>query len=312
MLEKYKKWGIEPPDRSETCFEDPNYKDFLEKDHAQLAFLLSPSFELDGKPPEDGVEPNKFNFWQFDLKYAPLMDKRISEITQEYPGRFVGFCSIEYSWPRDFLLETLETCLSLPGMKGIKIHTAEVSSINPQVVQTLREAFSLASGKRPVILWHLDTADQSELREASKENRKLIKKYNYKVLKSALKFVNDFPQMTFIFAHVFHSLDAFKQLRQIERARTRKRLGGKVTIKRKFKNLYVETSTVERTLNKEEIVELRGELRRFGIDRVLFGSDNAYFDGSIHNLDKVMGFTKKEQEQILYKNGYELLKRLKK
>ena len=46
---------------------------------------------------------------------------RIMEAIQEYPGRFIGYCTINPHYPEEIPGE-MERCFGFDGMKGIKIH----------------------------------------------------------------------------------------------------------------------------------------------------------------------------------------------
>ena len=70
-------------------------------------------------------------------------------------GRLIGFCSANPL--RDAALAEIGRCLTLPGMRGIKLHVgnAGLSLRNPAHVERLEQMFALAQRRRVPVLLHM-------------------------------------------------------------------------------------------------------------------------------------------------------------
>lgn len=87
------------------------YQEWLSLSEVNTAFLLSPSFEK--------------NSFQANKSLIENGNERTSFLVQKYCGRFIGFCGFNHGWKDSSLgsvVDSLERCLNLPGMDGIKIH----------------------------------------------------------------------------------------------------------------------------------------------------------------------------------------------
>lgn len=100
-----------------------------------------------------------------------------------------------------------------------------------------------------------------------------------------IELVRRYPKINFIFAHFANGVDSvFSKIAELE-------------------NLYFDTSIV----SSPKIIELT--VRKYGSERILFGSDFPYSDQELE-LQKILraDIGKKEKENILFRNAKLLLK----
>lgn len=108
------------------------YQNFLESEQVATAFLISPSYKIkynrsseayhEQEPGREHDHSVSNSLWSKNEKFIPVMDKRVSAIAQNHPGKFIGLCGFNYSWSKEKAAKRVSDCLKLPGMKGVKIH----------------------------------------------------------------------------------------------------------------------------------------------------------------------------------------------
>lgn len=103
------------------------------------------------------------------------------------------------------------------------------------------------------------------------------------------KVMKQFPKLTVVAAH----LGGYGEQETAKKVLT------------EFENIYVDTSSAIRFMTPEEAEE---DIRAFGIDKVLFGTDYplSLYDDELAIFDSI-NLTDEEREQILWKNAYRLL-----
>ena len=251
------------------------------------------------------------NEWENLKKNIEGIHDHVSGIHQKHPNRVIGSCGVELTWPLDYLDKELSRCLSLPGMKGIKIHVPHDNHkfhiLNINVLKKIHRIFSIADKKRGFILWHLDIhKGESTQNEA----------FNFSSLNLVMKTLDTYPNVKLIIPHALHSMDGFKIINDIEEKSGKR------------KNLFIDLTDVERNFYEteftiinndgvEEVVtkdvpkkyyyNFQRELQRFGTDRILFATDNFYYREGINQLKEFIGLSQKEQIKIRVENGLKFL-----
>jgi predicted TIM-barrel fold metal-dependent hydrolase len=207
-----------------------SYKEIVDKDHVKMAFLISPSFHIDQHAYSKSIPE-----WRRDLKYVPVMNKRVSDIIQKSPGKYIGLCGFNAEWEPDFSSQAVSSCMKLPGMKGLKIHSYLGLVTSPEKQKTLKTILDHNFKKGPgVILWHLK--EESEL-------------------DFLLSLLKDYPETKFVIAHSMYDPALVNKILEKEKSEGR------------FNNLYLETSAADPSKMKKSWSD-------FGMDRILYGSDN--------------------------------------
>ncbi|MFT6633368.1 MAG: putative TIM-barrel fold metal-dependent hydrolase [Bacteriovoracaceae bacterium] len=243
-----------------------NYLDLLKDNNVKTAFLISPSFTMRNRDIDLSGEDFS-DTWSFQEKYIPVMDKQVSDISQKYPGRFIGFCGLNYTWTPSSAEKRVKECLDLPGMKGIKMHSFSTTKELPlrveKVEKVIDATLNKVKAKKPIILWHI---------KPTLENNKEIDI----LFQMALKY----PDSKFIIAHSMYRASSIEYLLSLE-----KRYG------KRLENLFLETSAAEPKKLKDSWVN-------FGLDRVLYGSDNFNSNDISYRQFQNSGLTEGEIYQI--------------
>lgn len=84
-----------------------------------------------------------------DYRYGNDM---VIEAVRKYPGRFVGYITLNPNYPEDMKHE-IDKCLAIPGMKGIKLHPALHGC--PIDYKNYHAAYEAANEKRCPVLIHV-------------------------------------------------------------------------------------------------------------------------------------------------------------
>lgn len=256
------------------------YKDFVNSNKIKTAFLVSPSFHIEKKSEAFSTAL----VWAADEKYISLMDAKTSEITQQYPGRFIGLCGLNYTWDTEDGVSRVNKCLSMPGMKGIKMHsftTNEDSPLGSEKSQVLVDkTLESVSNKKPIVLWHI--------KPCGNDNSKPC---NTNEIEFLFQMARKYPGISFVVAHSMYDSKDVEILMSLEQ-----QSGSRL------ENLFLETSEADPTMMK--VV-----WKKFGLDRVLFGSDNySLNDHSLNNLEKNSGLSDEELAVLEYVSTNNLFK----
>ena len=202
-----------------------------------------------------------------------------SQQVRAYPERFIGLCSVAplQSWA----LDELEYCLTSLELQGLKLHLVaeNMDLTNPEHLGVIAGLFAKAAELKPGLPVLIDFNWPDDAQTFS-----LIQ----------LAFAN--PSVNIVMAHgLGHH---YSELASIHLYR--ELLGGFGA------NLYIDISA---TLflyppGSPPFENYMWHLRRFGTDRVLFGSDYPVSSTSeTREALEGMGFTPEEQSQILQANA---------
>lgn len=245
----------------EEIIDQLSYKEIVDKDNIITSFLISPSFHI-----EEGEASQYIPEWKRDLKYVSIMDKRVSEIIQKEPKRYIGLCGFNAEWEGDFADRAVSYCAKLPGMKGLKIHSYIGLVESKKSQQSLKNILDHNFKKGPgVILWHLKEAPELDF---------------------LLSILKDYPNTKFIIAHSMYEPSMVQKILDKEKTEGR------------FNNLYLETSAADPRKMKDSWMA-------FGMDRILYGSDN-FIEGYDQQISSGV-FSEAELEQLLNLNAQEML-----
>lgn len=239
------------------------YRRFIKENHFQKAFLISPSYHVSRKLTMTG------SFYQNESEIESL-DRATSIIAQQYPDRFVGLCGLNLDWSESEMIQRVTTCLTLPGMKGVKVHS--LASRNEQTVKdhrvhkNLKQLLSVLAEQQVFVLWHLRVDIPVSLSCVAPE------------LTEAFSFAHEFPSITFIFAHSFLCENVLTEFLILEKGKGSR-----------LENVFAETSNT--------YFNSANAWKEFGWDRVIFGSDNRP-SGELKNLSQRLKLTPEQIHQI--------------
>lgn len=258
----------------------------------------------------------EINEWEKLQKNIEGIHDHVSSIHQEYPSRVIGSCGVELTWPLGYIEKELRRCLSLPGMKGIKVHVPHDNHkfhvLNINVLHKMRRVFDLANENKGFILWHLDIhKSESPQSEA----------FNLSSLNLVMKTLKAYPNVKLIIPHALHSMDGFKIINDIEeKDGKRENLFIDLTdVERGFYetefrvvNVDGNEQVITRKIPKKYFYDFKRELRRFGTDRILFATDNFYYRQGINQLEEFISLSQEEQRKIRVENGLKFLEEIRK
>ena len=181
-------------------------------------------------------------------------------------GRLIGFCSANPL--RAAALSELDRCLSLPGMRGIKLHFGNngVTLRNPDHATRLAEVFSLAERRGAAVLVHMRA--RGGLNFGAQDAQLFLD-----------RLVTVAPSVEIVIGHLGGSgpgypamadsvMEVFAKAAESNDARMR--------------HLYVEVATaVTEETTPENAALVAQRIRQVGVRRVLYGSDLTPPGGSI-------------------------------
>jgi predicted TIM-barrel fold metal-dependent hydrolase len=224
-----------------------------------------------------------------EFNVVPENDFVAAEVAR-YPDRLIGFCGINPIFPG--AVAEVDRCLDLPGMIGVKLHleASGVDLTNEQEVAALAAVFdSIAERDAPVLIhvsdpWGLPLAGEG--------------------LANLAAILESHPTVRVVHAHCAGGND-----------------DDLIELWLRVRNfgIHPETSFVDVSaclaffadapLSQRELIVWR--LRKWGIDRVLFGSDYFAFVGEtpLETLDILTKypFTQEELDTILANDGRDWL-----
>ena len=275
------------------CEPDLTYKDFLASREVKTALLISDSYNFDKNNFDDkeNGEEDIHPLYRYTNKESliPIVDKRVSQITQDYPDRFIGICGLNYGWEIKDAIKRVQYCLSLPGMKGIKLHSYpskdQIFLKEKKAKSLIVNSFESIKEKSPIILWHIFHNNNLHCEKDSPSN------CGREEIDFLFKMANQYKNFTFIIAHSMYSVKAIDYLINLEKEQGKR------------KNIYLETSEA----NSNE--SLGKAWVRFGLDRILYGSDTFHWSrADFHNKS---GLNKAQIKQIEQTNGKVFLEKFK-
>lgn len=204
----------------------------------------------------------------YDSKWVREKNDWVIQQAKKYPEQLIAFCGIEIE-PKANLSDEVKHCKE-SGAKGLKIHmqASRKSLMDAKIKNKFVEVVQQAGKLNLILLVHAGTQVPQEA-------------------ELVFEVAKENPDTKFILAHMLN--------RNYELLATNSAL-----------NVFTDVSAVlPRLRGKEvEIVEL---LRKFGIDRVLFGSDwPVYHPTEMLTVLKSFPFTKEEIEKIVETNADKL------
>ena len=238
------------------------------------------------------------NAYRFPEENANDINQQVSVLAAEQPKRFTGFCGVNLKWKE--ALSITRACLALPGMKGIKLHSystkAYLSGPNgDQYVQKVEEILSSVQDLKPLVMWHPEPDWVSTQYPPGEREWLKIR-----------RIVEHHPDVTFIIAHSGDEgfLDNWDQTSRQQGHAPR--------------NVYLDLSCRFQPIGNGPALAVTYLLpdyflerwRRFGLERVLFGSD--YPLHPPENLLKAImtetSLSAKEKNLILFENEERFLR----
>ena len=191
--------------------------------------------------------------------------KLVHEMVQSNPSKYIGVCGVqlqpefnnpEYSQFLDYksAIEELKNCLSLPGIKGVKLHFQHSLCLSTQEEAKARFEYLITQMKkldRKNLFFLIHPKDTSFLEETAEDycdpNAEALEITNY-----AKKFKN----FDFIIAHML----GYQGLAALET---------KIS-----DNVHLDISVTIQKLFFKEGKEITEAMRKIGLKHFLFGSDN--------------------------------------
>jgi predicted TIM-barrel fold metal-dependent hydrolase len=179
----------------------------------------------------------------------------VADQVARFPDRLVGFCS--FNPLRDYALQELERCASVPGIRGIKLHfgNSRVNLLEPADAERVRSVFAAANARRLAIVAHLWTGPEYETAGA---------RHARVVLETLLPAAPDVPVQIAHFAgggpgYTDPALAVLAEAVAAGAPQTR--------------NLYFDIATVADEQPDEVLKTFAARIRQVGVQRVLFGND---------------------------------------
>jgi predicted TIM-barrel fold metal-dependent hydrolase len=181
-----------------------------------------------------------------------------------YPDRLLAFCSINPL--KDYALEELERCASLPGLKhGLKLHfgNSDVQLELPEHVARLRDVFAAANAKKMAIAVHMRASVSKHRPYGAAQARIFLEQ----LLPAA-------PDVTVQVAHLAGTGPGYNDPPADEALGV---LAAAVDAHdRRTKRLWFDVATLANPeITPEQREKLAQRIRQIGAERILFGSDAA-------------------------------------
>ncbi|MBK7842486.1 MAG: amidohydrolase family protein [Bdellovibrionales bacterium] len=215
-----------------------------------------------------------------------MFNQKTAELIRKHPDRLMGLCGLGHNWSDG--AEITSMCLKNEGMIGIKLRISDddsierltVSSIFNNVVRSIRKN----RNKIRMILIHMPgnypwVAANPTLHSAEVRNNEYSK--DVKEIEKLIELGHLFPEIQFVVAHSQSSYELVDELSKRLKLRN-------------LRNFWLETSTALTTLDsdrykpideKDSWRKYAESWKRFGIDRVLFGSDQIIGERGVFEND---------------------------
>ena len=183
-------------------------------------------------------------------------------------GRLVGFCSANPLRPA--ALAELERCLTLPGMRGIKVHfgNSGVTLRNPAHAARMAELFALAERRRAAVLVHMRARGGENF--GAEDGQLLLD-----------RLVTVAPSIEIVVAHFGGAGPGYPMQADSVMA-----VFGAAAQRRdpRMRNIYFDVATAVTEETSPDVGALVAQrIRQVGADRVLYGSDLTPPGGSIRS-----------------------------
>src|SRR6185295_9532992 len=212
----------------------------------------------------------------------PLTNDEVSDIVKAYPGRFIGFASVD-PWKGERAISEIERAITELGMKGAKFHPG-IQAFYPNNTRFYPLYEKITSLGVPA-LFHTGT---NGLGAGAPGGMGIKMDYTRPIY---LDFIAaDFPELTIIGAHP--AWPWHEEMLAI--------IGHK-------SNVFMDLSGwLPRYIPKQIMDEARTRLQ----DRIMFGSDYPFIEPKrwLADFDAIEGFSGPVREKILYGNAAGILK----
>jgi predicted TIM-barrel fold metal-dependent hydrolase len=212
----------------------------------------------------------------------PLTNDEVADIVKTYPGRFIGFASVD-PWKGAWAIHEMERSISELGMSGAKFHPG-IQAFYPNDTRFYPLYEKITSLGVPA-LFHTGT---NGLGAGAPGGMGIKMDYTRPIY---MDFVAaDFPELTNIGAHpAWHWHEEMLAI-----------IGHK-------SNVFMDLSGwLPRYIPKQIMDEARTRLQ----DRIMFGSDYPFIEPKrwLRDFDALEGFSEPVREKILYGNAAGILK----
>ena len=212
----------------------------------------------------------------------PLTNDEVADIVKAYPGRFIGFASVD-PWKGAWAIHEMERAISELGMRGAKFHPG-IQAFYPNDTRFYPLYEKITTLGVPA-LFHTGT---NGLGAGAPGGMGIKMDYTRPIY---LDFVAaDFPELTIIGAHP--AWPWHEEMLAI--------IGHK-------SNVFMDLSGwLPRYIPKQIMDEARTRLQ----DRIMFGSDYPFIEPKrwLGDFDALEGFSAPVRERILYSNAAGILK----
>ena len=212
----------------------------------------------------------------------PLTNDEVADIVKAYPGRFIGFASVD-PWKEERAVQEMERAIGELGMSGAKFHPG-IQAFYPND-QRFYPLYEKITSLGVPALFHTGT---NGLGAGAPGGMGIKMDYTRPIY---LDFVAaDFPELTIIGAHP--AWPWHEEMLAI--------IGHK-------SNVFMDLSGwLPRYIPKQIMDEARTRLQ----DRIMFGSDYPFIEPRrwLADFDAIEGFSAPVREKILYSNAAGILK----
>lgn len=212
----------------------------------------------------------------------PLANDEVSDIVKKYPGRFIGFASVD-PWKGRRAIDEMERAITELGMSGAKFHPG-IQAFYPNDTRFYPLYEKITNLKVPA-LFHTGT---NGLGAGMPGGMGIKMDYTRPIYLDTV--AADFPELTIIGAHP--AWPWHEEMLAI--------IGHK-------SNVFMDLSGwLPRYIPKAIMEEARKRLQ----DRILFGSDYPFIlpDRWLTDFDSLEGFSDEVKRKILYENAARILK----
>jgi|GEM_PF-6540913 len=288
--------------------------DFLESGRVGQALAISSSYLVGGSDVEEFAQTPQLR---------EIFDSQVASLVEAHPMRLIGVCGFNQLWEDG--KEVLGKCLAQPGMLGMKLRFSNEKLSDPKILENIRSAIASHEKKMKFVLIHMPAEYPfvlSSPKSYNEKQRKEILKKDTIEIAALVELARKFPAIRFVVAHSMNSSELINELIRLVK-------------KDKLRNLWIETSfALNQFIPDENMPPGKRESwkayakawREFGIDQVIFGSDQVIgqneniksgydkgwrFDDQLKQLLANTFLTEEEKEKILKTNGAKFIEWVK-
>lgn len=269
-------------------------EEFFNKGIAKKAILVSPAYIVD--PYVD--------FFNGNLSLRQAYNKKTSEIVSSLPSRLIGLCGLGYQWEDG--MEVVKECLNLPGMAGVKIRIVDDYNLDrlstPFILDNITRTLHKNKETIRLVLIHMPGifAENAVRQSYPKEQLDKELKADSDDIKKLVELARQFPKIQFVVAHSFYSYQLVNILADQKN-------------KYQLDNVWLDVSQSlthgdpEHSVpgyQKTSWLRFANSWRNFGIDKVLFGSDQNFGATGVLEIPNDDGKAFKKELESIVKNPY--------